>query len=102
MEVTNIETTSNTPVRVTDNDSSNNDLLELPINNDVLSQLQQKDTFCCNILTQIEKGYIKEGHIYIIKDKLLKRYVIDGDNTYETTMLPRALIAQVLQMAHDK
>ena len=41
LEVTNIETTSNTPVCVTDNDSSNNDLLELPINNDILSQLQQ-------------------------------------------------------------
>ena len=100
LEVTTIETTTNTPVHVTDNDSSNNDLLELPINHDVLYQLQQKDTFSCNILTQIEKGNII-GHIYIIKDKLLKRYVIDGDNPYETTMLPRALIAQVLQMAHD-
>ena len=101
LEVTNIETTSNTPVHVTDNDSSNNDLLELPINNDILSQLQQKHTFCHNILTQIEKGNIIEGHVYVIKDKLLKRNVIDGDNTYETTVLPRPLIAQVLQMAHD-
>ena len=101
LEVTNIETTSNTPICVTDNDSSNKDLLELPINNDILSQLQQNDMFCYNILTQIEKGNIIEGHIYIIKDKLLKRYVTDGDNTYETTVLPRALIAQVLQMAHD-
>ena len=76
--------------------------MELPINNDTLSQLQQKDMFCNNILAQIEKGNIIEGHVYVIKDKLLKRYVIDRDNTYETTVLPRALTARVLWMAHDK
>ena len=57
--------------------------------------------FYSNILAHIETGNIIEGHIYVIKDKLLKRYVIDGDNTYETTILPRALTAQVLQIAHD-
>ena len=89
-------------VHVNDNDNFNHDLLELPINNDTLSQLQQKDMFCNNILAQMEKGNIIEGHVYVIKDKLLKRYVIDRDNTYETTIIPRALTAQVLQMAHDK
>ena len=38
---------------------------------------------------------------YIIQNKLLKRYVTDGDKTYETIMLPRALTAQILKMAHD-
>ena len=70
--------------------------MELPINSDILSQLQQKDTFCNNILTQIKKRNIIEGHVYVIKDKLLKRYVIDRNNTYESTILPRALITQVL------
>ena len=37
----------------------------------------------------------------MIRDKILKRYVIDGDNTYKTTMIPRAITAQILQMAHD-
>ena len=63
LEITNIETTQNKSVCVNDNDSSNIDLLELPIDNDTLSQLQQKDMFCNNILTQIEKGNITEGHI---------------------------------------
>ena len=70
LEVTNIKTITNTSVCVNDNDSSNNDLLELHINSDILSQLQQKDTFCNKILTQIEKGNIIEGHVYVIKDKL--------------------------------
>ena len=31
----------------------------------------------------------------------MKRYVTDGDKTYETIVLPRALTAQILKMAHD-
>ena len=38
---------------------------------------------------------------YIVQNKLLKRYVTDGDNKYETIMLPRALTAQILKIAHD-
>ena len=93
LEVSNIETTQNTSVCVNNNDNSNKDLLELPIKNDTLYQSQQKDMFCTNILTQIEKGNIKQGQLYTIKDKLLKRYVVDSNNTYETTVMPRALIA---------
>ena len=71
------------------------------MNNDLLSRLQLQDTFCANILAQIEKGNITEGHMYKVQNKLLRRYVIDGDKTYETIVLPRALIAQILRMAHD-
>ena len=75
--------------------------ITLPLDNDKLSDLQSQDAFCANILTQIEKGNITEGQMYIVQDKLLKRYVIDGDKTYETIVLPRALITQILKMAHD-
>ena len=53
-----------------------------------------------NILAQIEKGNIIKGQLYVIKDKLLKRYVVDSDNTYETIVLPRALTARILKIAH--
>ena len=75
--------------------------MELPIDNNILFELQQKDTFCANILVQIEKGNVIKGQLYIIQNKLLKRYVTDGDNTYEAIVLLRALIAQILKMAHD-
>ena len=101
LEVSNVETTPHTSVNVNDNNNVNNNLLELPIDNDTLFRLQQKDKFCANILAQIEKGNIIEGQLYKIKDKLLKRYVVDGDNTYETIVLPRALTVQILKMAHD-
>ena len=77
------------------------DIVQLPISDDMLSKLQSQDTFCSHIKTQIEKGNIKEGQTYKIQNNLLKRYVTDGDKTYETVVLPRALIAQVLKMAHD-
>ena len=77
-------------------------LCEIPINNDTLVKLQQKDAFCKNIFHQIEKGNIIDGQLYKIDNKLLKRFAVDGNNTYETTVIPRSLVPQVLHMAHDK
>ena len=102
LEVTNVEATPEESLETKDKDAPDNDLWKLPISNDTLSKLQQEDVFCKNILNQIEKGNTVEGQFYLIRDKTLKRYVIDGGNTYETTVIPRALTAQILQMAHDE
>ena len=99
LEVSNVETTQNTSVYV-NSDNDTNNLLELPIDNDTLFRLQQNDKFCANILAQTEGNIIK-GQLYVIQDKLLKRYVVDGNNTYETIVLPRTLAAQILKIAHD-
>ena len=64
--------------------------------------MQQEDVFCKNILNQIEKGDIVEAQLYLIKDKILKRYITVGDNTYETIVGPKALTAQILRMVHDE
>ena len=64
--------------------------------------LQQEDAFCNNILNQIEKGSIIDRQLYLVKDKILKRYVLEGNNTYETIVVPRVLTAQILRMAHDE
>ena len=101
LEVSNVETSSNTTIHVDDTKNSNDDLWNLPINNNTLSESQQKDKFCNNVLKQAEKGNIKEGQLYAIKDKVLKRYIVDGNNTYETTIIPRVITAQILWMAHD-
>ena len=101
LEVSNVETTQDTSVCVNDDNDANNKLLKLPIDNDTLFRLQQKDKFCANIIAQIEKGNIIKGQLYVIQDKLSKRYVVDSNNMYETIVLPRALTAQILKMAHD-
>ena len=47
LEVTNVETTQETSVCVKDDNNANNNLLELPIDNDMLFRLQQKDIVLC-------------------------------------------------------
>ena len=49
LEVSNVETSSDTTLHVDDTKNSNDVLWELPINNKTLSELQQKDMFCNNI-----------------------------------------------------
>ena len=101
LEVSNVETSQNISLHVDDTEISNDDLWKLPISNNALSKLQQKDIFCNNILNQIEKGNIIEGQLYVVKDKMLKRYVVDGNNIYETIIVPRVITAQILWMVHD-
>ena len=102
LEVSNVKSSQDMLLNINDTNTHNNDLWQLPIDSNTLSKLQQKDVLCKNILDQIEKGNIKEGQLYVVKDKLLKRYVIDGDNTYKTTVIPRAITTQILRMAHDE
>ena len=99
MEVSNIEMTQDTSSN--DERDFKENLIKLPLDKDILSELQLKDTFCANILAQIEKGNIIDGQMYKVQNKLLKRYMTDGDKTYVTIVLPRALTAQILKMAHD-
>ena len=79
-----------------DEDVCDEDLWKLPISDDTLSKLQQEDDFCKNIFSQIEKGNLTEGQLYLIRNNILKRYVIDGDHTYETIVIPRTLTPQIL------
>ena len=64
--------------------------------------IYRKDVFCKNILNQIEKDNIIDGPLYLVRHKILKRYILDGDNTYESTMVPKDLTVQILRMAHDE
>ena len=102
LEVSNVETTKKLSLETENEGASNDNFGKLPIGNDVLQKLQQDNVFCKNILNQIEKGNIVEGQLYLVKDKILKRYILDGDNTYETTIVPKALTAQILRIAHDE
>ena len=99
MEVSNINTVKKTSSE--DEKDNMENIVKLPITNKMLSNLQLQDTFCSHIITQTEKGNIKEGQMYKMQNNLLKRYVTDSDITYETVILPRALITQILKMAHD-
>ena len=99
LEVHNIKASSEGS---TQDDTANDHLCDLPIDNEMLTKLQQEDEFCKTILKQIEKGNIVDGQLYKIEDNILKRFIVDGDDMYETTVIPRSLTPQVLQMVHDE
>ena len=99
LEVHDIKTSSEGS---TQDDNAKDYLCNLPIDDKVLTKLQQEDEFCKNILKQIEKGNLVDGHLYKIENNILKRYIMDGDDTYETTVIPRSLTPQILRMAHDE
>ena len=101
-EVSNIESTLNSVRDTETKDISDNNLQKLPMGNDILCRLQQEDAFCKNILNQIEKGNIIDRQLYLVKKKILKRYVLEGNNTYETIVVPKSLTAQIHRMAHDE
>ena len=101
LEVSDIDSTQDTSVSINENDNTSSNQWELPISNDILFQMQQKDVFCKNIFNQIEKRNIIKGQLYVIKNKLLRRYVREGNDTYKTIVIPRALTIQILHMAHD-
>ena len=56
LEVSSIETPQDTSLNDNDSNAPDSILLDLPVNNDLLLKLQQKDIFCNNILTQRKKG----------------------------------------------
>ena len=62
----------------------------------------KKMYFVKDILNQIEKGNIIQGQLYLVRDKILKSYILDGDNTCETIVVPKALTARIFRMVHDK
>ena len=64
MEVSNIETTQD--ISSFDEKGVEENLIDLPLDNDMLSELQLQDTFCANILAQTKKGNIVEGQMYKI------------------------------------
>ena len=81
---------------MTQDDNTNDNLCNLPIDDKMLIDLQQKDKFCKNILQQIEKGNLVDGQLYKIDNNVLKRFIIDGNDTYEITVIPRSLVPQIL------
>ena len=93
MEVHDIQTSS---AGSTQDNNVKDNLCNLPINDKVLTELQQEDEFCKYILKQIEKGNIMDGQLYKVEDNILKRFIVDGKDTYETTVVTRSLIPQVL------
>ena len=74
--------------------------IKLPLDNEELKGLQQKDKFCKDITSKLEKGQLQNRNPYYQEGGIHKRLVEDGKQRFEAVVLPQVLTSVVLQLAH--
>ena len=68
---------------------------------EIVSSLQDQDTFCHQILTLLRCGKLVDKHMYSIQKDILRRIVTIDNAQFLPIVLPLALISHVLSLAHD-
>ena len=69
---------------------------------EVISSLQDHDSFCHCILRQLRKAKHLVGYPYTIENDFLKRCLTLNGQLYYPIVLPRMMIGHVLELAHNK
>ena len=75
--------------------------IKLPLEDEKLKELQQKDKFCREIIEKLTKEQLQSGKPYYQEKGIFKRFVEDGKQKFEAVVLPQVLIGAVLQLAHE-
>ena len=75
--------------------------IKLPLEDEKLKELQQKDKLCKEIIEKLSKGQLQNGQPYYQEEGILKRFVEDGKQRFEAIVLPQVLTSAVLQLAHE-
>ena len=68
---------------------------------EIVSSLQDQDTFCHQILTLLQCGKLVDKHMYTIQKDILRRFITIDNAQFLRIVLPRVLIGHVLSLAHD-
>ena len=69
---------------------------------EVISSLQDRDTYCHCVLKQLRKGKLLNKKLYKIENDILKCHLQIGDQVFYPIVLPCMLIGHVLELAHNK
>ena len=75
--------------------------IKLPLKDEKLKELQQKDKFCREVIEKLTKGQLQSCKPYYQEGKILKRLVEDGKQKSEAVVLTQVLTGAVLQLAHE-
>ena len=86
---------SKDPIRMPNED------IVLPIENNKLTELQQSDKFCKNIINMLKCGKLHNRNPYYIEENILIRYIEDNKQRFEVVILPQTLTGPTLQLAHE-
>ena len=62
--------------------------IKLPLEDEKLKELQQKDKFCKEVIEKLSKGQLQSGQPYYQEGGILKRFVEDGKQRFEAVVLP--------------
>ena len=68
---------------------------------EIVSSLQDQDTFCHQILTLLRCGKLVNMHMYTIQKDILKRIMTIDHAQFLPIILTHVLIGHVLSLAHD-
>ena len=66
-----------------------------------LKEMQSKDKLCTRIMTQMAKQGEKALHPYYLKGGILRKYVYDTKQWFETMVVPQSLCGILLKLSHD-
>ena len=66
-----------------------------------LKEMQSEDKLCTRIMSQMAKQGEKALHPYNLEDGILRKYVYDAKQQFETTVVPRSLRGILLKLSHD-
>ena len=73
-----------------------------PLKEKDIINIQMKDPFCSKIIKQLENKKAVVGSPYYIEDNILKRYVTDKKQRFETIVLNKSCAPMLLKQAHDQ
>ena len=74
----------------------------LEISQDKLVELQKADVYCRHISQLLSSGKMApQNPYYLDENGILTKLLVDNNETFEVTVLPRVLIGYVLHQAHD-
>ena len=66
-----------------------------------LKEMQSEDKLCTRIMLQMTKQGEKALHPYYLEGGILKKYVYDAKQQFETTVVPRGICGTLLKLSHD-
>ena len=64
--------------------------------------IQKQDPFCKRLVSQLLSNKMKSGVPYYLEDSILKRYITDNKQKFETTVVNQSCAPILLKMAHDQ
>ena len=79
-----------------------NQNLKISLKEKDIINIQKQDPFCKRLVSQLLNNKMKSGLPYYLEDSILKRYITDNKQKFETTVVNQSCAPILLKMAHDQ